>query len=206
MKSAVIVIPTYNEAENIVEVVETVLRTTQSIRNWSFRLLIVDSSSPDKTGEIVKNLAKKNSKISVISTEKEGLGKAYVDGFSYALEHYSPEVLFEMDADMSHDPRAVKLFINSIDDGADFVIGTRYSRGGSIPKDWGIDRKFFSIFGNIIIRLGFMKPSITDWTSGFRAIKASIIKENIEYIKKYTGYVFQVAILDRAIKQHADIY
>ncbi len=205
MKKAVIVIPTYNEAANIENLIRDLSDTVKKIRNWQVSALVVDSSSPDGTARLVEKLQKTYDDLFLLKMGKEGLGKAYVKGFKFAFENLKPDVLFEMDADYSHDPREIADFLKKIDQGADFVIGSRYMRGGSIPKNWGFHRKLFSIVGNLIIRFGFMKPKITDWTSGYRAIKGPIVKEALSYIEKYSGYVFQVALLDFAIKKHADI-
>ena len=110
-----------------------------------------------------------------------------------------------MDADLSHDPKKLPEFFHKIEKGADFVIGSRYIKGGSIPSDWGLHRKLFSVVGNWIIRLGFMKLSITDWSTGYRAIKSWIIKATIPEIEDYSGYVFQVALLDNALKMKARV-
>jgi len=131
------------------------------------------------------------------------MGKAYARGFSYALKKLDPYVVFEMDADLSHDPEMIPYFLNEIEKGSDFVIGSRYIKGGSIPKDWAFYRKLFSVVGNLVIRFGFAKLKITDWTSGFRAIKSWIIKDIVSVIDKYSGYVFQVAVLDNALKKNA---
>lgn len=205
MKKAVIIVPTYNEADNIKRVIEGIFENVASIKDWEFQIVVVDSNSPDGTAGVVKSVQKSNKSVFLLETEKEGLGKAYIRGFDYALDNLLPDLLFEMDADYSHDPKVLPQFIKKIEAGADFVIGSRYRRGGSIPKDWGIDRKIFSILGNLIIRFGFMKLRITDWTSGYRAIKADIIRESEQHVEKYTGYVFQIAILDFAIKSHANI-
>lgn len=204
-QTAVIVIPTYNEAENVKKLSQQIFDITKTIENWDTHILIVDSQSPDGTASIIKEEMKKQKQLHLLETKKEGLGRAYVAGFSYAMSELEADVLFEMDADFSHDPRAIPKFLKKIDAGADFVIGSRYIRGGSIPKDWGINRKFYSVVGNLIIRFGFFKLSVTDWTSGFRCIRSWIIKENIVTIEKYSGYVFQVALLDNAIKKHAKV-
>lgn len=205
MQNAVIVLPTYNEAKNIKLVIEKIYSEVRKIPNWSFHVLVVDSSSPDKTADIVEKIKKSFPNLHLIKTKKEGLGKAYVQGFKYSLENLHPKVLFEMDADLSHNPADIPKFITTIEKGADFVVGSRYIPGGSIPSNWGIERKIFSIFGNMIIRFGFMKFSITEWTNGFRAIKSWIIKKHLKDIENYAGYVFQVAILDNAVKSGANI-
>lgn len=205
MQKAVIVIPTYNEADNIKKLIHAIFDATSAVDGWDIHILVVDSQSPDGTANIVKEEKKRTKKIHLLETKKEGLGRAYVAGFTYAIQTLEADVLFEMDADFSHDPRVLPKFLKKIDGGSDFVIGSRYIKGGSIPKDWGINRKFYSVVGNLIIRFGFFKLSISDWTSGFRAIRSAVIRDSMAEIEKYSGYVFQVAILDLAIKKHAHV-
>ena len=205
MRKAVIILPTYNEAKNINNVIEKIFQVTKDIKNWDLHVLVVDSDSPDNTKDIVSGLSKNNKYLHLLKTNKEGLGKAYIEGFRYTIETLKPFIVFEMDADLSHNPQDIPKFLNKIEKGADFVIGTRYIKGGSIPEDWGIERKFLSVVGNWIIRLGFMNLKVTDWTNGFRAIKTWIIKESLPKLENYTGYVFQVALLDNAMKMGARI-
>lgn len=205
MKKAVIIIPTYNEVDNISDLINSLLSISKDIKDWQIELLVVDSLSPDKTASVVRKLQKNHANLHLLSTKKEGLGRAYLKGFAVALKRLQADVVFEMDADFSHDPQVIPDFLTKIDGGADFVIGSRYIRGGSIPSDWSFDRKFFSIVGNLIIRMGFMKISITDWTSGYRAIKPWVIQSSLNHLEKYSGYVFQVALLDESLKRNAKI-
>ncbi len=206
MRTALVVLPTYNEKENIKKILLYIFNQQNKLKIWSLEVLVVDSQSPDKTAEIVWQLKTKyGSKLHLIETTKKGLGKAYSEGFLYAIEKIKPYVMFEMDADLSHNPNDIPKFLKEIEKGADFVIGSRYIKGGSIPKDWGLHRKIFSFMGNFIVKYGFMIPSINDWTSGFRAIKTWLVKESINHIKKYSGYVFQIAFLDLAHKKGANI-
>ena len=206
MRKAVIVIPTYNEKGNIERVIAALFEKAKTIPNWEIHILVVDSFSPDETGKIVIQLQKKHNNLHILEVEKSGLGNAYINGFQYALDKINPYLLFEMDADLSHDPDIIDDFLKKIEQGADFVIGSRYIKGGEIPKNWGLHRKLLSFIGNIIVRLGFMKLKIADWTSGYRAIKSWIIKDAYSHIRNYSGYVFQVALLDYAVthKAHVD--
>lgn len=205
MRKAAIILPTYNEAKNVSRLIDEIFEITKNISNWDVHILVVDSNSPDNTAGIVQELRKKHKKLHLLQTEKEGLGKAYVRGFAHAIETMDPYILFEMDADHSHTPKKIPEFLKEIEKGADFVIGSRYMKGGAIPHDWGIHRKFLSFFGNWIIRLGFMNLKITEWTNGYRAIKTWIIKDSMQHLQNYTGYVFQVALMDSAIKMKAKI-
>ncbi len=205
MKTAVIILPTYNESKNIETLIEQIFLQQKKLKLWSLSVLVVDSSSPDGTAQIVKKIKNSQPKLHLLETKKEGLGKAYIQGFTHSLSHLSAEVVFEMDADLSHDPDKIPEFLGEIDKGADFVIGARYIPGGSIPKDWAFHRKLFSVFGNLIVRVGMMKLSVTDWTSGFRAIKKWVVSEITPELHNYSGYVFQVALLDKALKKKAKI-
>ena len=205
MKRAVIVLPTYNEAGNIQHVLKGIFKETKLNKEWDILVLVVDSTSEDKTVEIVKDFQKDNKHVHLLVTKKEGLGRAYIQGFHEAIEKLKADVIFEMDADMSHDPAEINNFLAEIDKGADFVIGSRYIKGGSIPEDWGFHRKLFSVMGNVVLKLGFMKPRISEWTNGYRAITVWVIKKAMSHIQNYSGYVFQIALLDNALKNHAQI-
>lgn len=204
MKRAVIVLPTYNESGNIKSLVERIFQVTSSIANWDIHVLVVDSKSSDGTALIVKKLIKAFPRnLHFLEMEKEGLGKAYATGFNYAISHFAPFVMFEMDADWSHDPKEIPNFLAKIEKGADFVIGSRYMKGGSIPSNWSFYRKLFSFSANLFARLGFMKLKITEWTNGYRAMKSWLIKDIIPELSNYSGYVFQVAFLDQTLKRKA---
>lgn len=205
MKKAVIVVPTYNEKDNVKPLVEQIFASVAGLPNWEVHVEIVDSDSPDGTQQIVEELIKTYPRLHLLRTTKKGLGRAYIEGFRMAIDKLNPFLLFEMDADLSHDPKKIPEFLRRVEKGADFVIGSRYIKGGSIPDNWGVDRKILSVLGNLVVRLGFMKFAVSDWTSGFRAIKAWIIKDAFHHIDKYSGYVFQVALLDFAMTKNAHV-
>lgn len=205
MKKAVIVVPTYNEKDNIKMLIEEIFKSVEGLPNWEVHVEVVDSHSPDGTQGVVEELIKKYPRLHLLRTEKAGLGRAYIEGFKVAIEKLNPFLLFEMDADLSHNPKYLPEFLRQVEKGADFVIGSRYIKGGSIPGNWGLDRKILSTTANLMIRLGFMKFAISDWTTGFRAIKAWIIKDSFSHIDKYSGYVFQVALLDFALGKNAHV-
>jgi dolichol-phosphate mannosyltransferase len=206
MKKALVILPTYNEAGSIGKLIEDILSQNEKISNWDIEVLINDSSSTDNTDNIVKTLQKKYpKKIYLLETKKEGLGKAYHQSFIYAIDKIQPFVIIQMDADFSHNPNDLPLFLEEIAKGADMVIGARYIKGGSIPKNWGLHRKILSLLGNVTIRLGFMKLNVHEWTNGYRAMKIWLVKDSLDFIKNYSGYVFQIAFLDFAIKNGAKI-
>lgn len=205
MKKAVIILPTYNEQRNIKTLIPAIFKIAEKIKNWQISILVVDDESPDNTSWEVKHLQKKFKELYLIQERKEGLGKAYRRGFNFALKKMKPYLIFQMDADWSHNPNLIPEFLKEIESGADFVIGSRYIKGGSIPKNWGCHRKLFSILGNLIIRLGFMVFKIHDWTSGYRAIKSWFLKGVLPEMENYNGYVFQVALVDKALKNEVVI-
>jgi len=205
MKKAVIVTPTFNEKGNIKNLIDEVFSQSKKALNWEIHLLVVDSHSTDGTAETVKKMAKIYKNLHILETAKEGLGKAYINGFKYIEKKLNPYLVMEIDADGQHDPAMIPLFLKKIEEGADFVIGTRYSKGGSIPKNWALHRKILSIGANIFVRLGFMKLNITEWTNGFRAMKMYLVKKAYSHLERYSGYVFQVAFMDFAIKNAATI-
>ena len=202
MKKALIVIPTYNEKENIKILIPEIEKVMDNVKNWDIEILIVDDNSPDGTYEEAVSLKKRYKNIHILQGNKDGLGRAYLRGFAYGFEKVQPLVMFEMDADCQHTPDLIPLFLEQIEKGADFVIGSRYIRGGSIPSNWSVDRKFYSVVGNLIASLGFMNFSVHDWTSGYRAMKTWFLKEVSSEMEGHNGYEFQIALLDKAMKRH----
>jgi len=199
--NVVVIIPTYNEKGNIERVI-TILEEEvfPKIKNHQISILVVDDNSPDGTSDEVRKLMGKWSNIHLNLGEKKGLGAAYVRGMTYAIENLNAEIMFEMDADLSHDPHKVPEFLKKIDEGYDLVIGTRYTQGGSIPSNWPIQRKAFSVFGNLIVRIILMRFWIHDWTGGFRALKKEVFLKEKEELVFFRGYTFQVSFLHKAVR------
>lgn len=198
---AVVILPTYNEKDNIEKLIAILQENVfPKIKTYEMGILVVDDSSPDGTADVVRKLAKKWKNIELSIGEKKGLGAAYVRGMSYAVDKMNADVVFEMDADLSHDPKKIPEFLEKIDQGYDFVIGTRYSGGGSIPDNWGLKRKAFSVLGNLLVRMILMRFYIHDWTGGFRAIRREVFETIKEDLSKFRGYTFQVAFLHKAIQ------
>ena len=197
----VIIIPTYNEKGNIERLIQILEEEIfPQIKNHSMNILIADDSSPDGTEAVVRELMKKWNNVDINVGEKHGLGAAYVRAMTYAIDKMGADVMFEMDADLSHDPKKIPAFLEKIDQGYDFVIGTRYSQGGSIPSNWGLSRKMFSVFGNLLVRFILLKFSIHDWTGGFRAIKKEVFLKEKEELNAFRGYTFQVSFLNKAVR------
>lgn len=204
MNRAVIVIPTYNEAKNILRLLQAINRERNFISRPDIHVLVVDDSSPDGTARLVKNYSKMYPYVHLLADgAKEGLGKAYIRGFKYALKQLEADVVFEMDADFSHDPGLIPHFIKEIQNGADFVIGSRYIPGGAIPEEWPIIRKMNSKYGNVFARQIAGLSHIKDCTSGYRAMTKEILNK-IDFSRmKVKGYSFQMNLLHEACKQGA---
>jgi dolichol-phosphate mannosyltransferase len=197
---AIVIIPTYNEKGNIERIIPAVEDVFKEVKNYDMGLLVVDDSSPDGTGDIVKGLMKQYDNLHLLVGEKNGLGAAYLRGMAYAISELGADVMFEMDADFFHDPKKIPEFLAKIDEGNDFVIGTRYSKGGSIPANWGIHRKIMSVWGNLLIRMILMRFSIHDWTGGYRAIKKAVFLKEKDKLVAFSGYTFQVGSLLNAVQ------
>ncbi len=184
-----VVVPTFNERENLSHI-------AAAITHQGYRVLVVDDSSPDGTGELADRIAGEDRRVSVLHRrKKEGLGPAYADGFDRALKDKA-EIIIEMDADFSHDPADLPRLIKALDDGADLAIGSRYVAGGSTP-DWPVLRQGISRGGNLYARMMLGIP-VRDATAGFRAFKAEALKRLPYRSAEASGYGFQVEMAWRA--------
>jgi len=205
MKHVTIVLPTYNEAENIEDFLNTVTTVVEKIEDFDVKMLVVDDYSPDGTSDIVKKIMENNKRVFLINNPVRGLGNAYKSGFKHALENLNSDILIEMDSDFSHSPDKIPELLNMINQGYTFVIGSRYIKGGSIPDNWALIRKLNSKYGNIFARFIAGLYSVKDCTSGFRAISADLIKQISLQNLNVNGYAFQMNILYECIKNGAKV-
>lgn len=203
--NVVVILPTYNERENIPVLLEQLTVALKRIRNHTISYLVVDDTSPDGTGDVVATYQKTHKHIYLITGKKEGLGKALLRGMKHAFEVMEADVALQMDADLSHNPKSAPEFLKAIDNRANFVVGSRYILGGSIPDNWGIHRKIYSVLGNAIVRFGLGHLNIKDWTGGYRAYTRKFYDEIHHELDQYSGYVFQIAFLHKAIHHGAHI-
>ena len=195
----VVIVPTYNERENIGRLIHTLQGEFQKIPAHDMNILVVDDQSPDGTGEVVRQEMEKYDNVYLLTGAKSGLGAAYIRGMDYALSALEADAVLEMDADFSHKPEDVPRMIAALDEGNDFVIGSRYIRGGTIPEEWGLLRRLNSVFGNLVARyLGGMSR-IKDCTAGFRAIRGATLKRIDVQRLDVRGYAFQIALLNAAM-------
>lgn len=174
----VIIIPTYNEKENIASTIENLEKELEKVKDHQVDILIFDSNSPDGTYDFVKEISKKRNNVyAEKEQEKSGLGGAYIKGMHFAIEKMEADAVFEYDADGSHLPKYVPGMIEELAKGADVVVGSRYIPGGKMPDNWGLNRKIVSFFGNFIARAVLLTPQYHDMTSGFRATKTKWLKK-----------------------------
>lgn len=197
-----LVIPTYNEIQNLRGLLDLVFEVVDNKASLygveKFGVLIVDDNSPDGTGDLAEELAKNNSRISVLHRqEKSGLGKAYVAGFTWGMNN-GFDTFCEMDADFSHNPQYLPDFWRLLKDN-DVVVGSRYIKGGAV-KDWGPFRKLISRGGSIYARTLLNIP-IRDMTGGYNAWKIKVLEAvNLTSLLS-EGYAFQIELKYRAWKK-----
>ncbi len=194
MSDALVIIPTYNEAENVEPVTRAVLAADPRLE-----VLVVDDNSPDGTGAKADALAKAEPRIHVLHRPaKEGLGKAYLAGFEWALSR-PYRYVFEMDADFSHDPRYLPRFLAEMDAGADMALGSRYIEGGG-TVNWGIGRQIISKGGSLYARTILGVP-VRDLTGGFKCFRRETLEGLDLATVKSAGYAFQIELTYRALKR-----
>lgn len=190
MSNAIVIIPTYNEKENISQIIETVLTLPKD-----FDILIVDDNSPDGTADIVKNLQSNfnsgNTRLHLLQRKgKLGLGTAYIDGFNFALDK-GYEYILEMDADFSHDPKdLVGLYLACSENGFDMCVGSRYVTGVNVVN-WPMGRVLLSYFASAYVRFVTRMP-IRDATAGFVCYKKEVLQTIPLSKVKLIGYGFQI--------------
>ncbi len=192
-----VVMPTYNEAANVDAIVRATVAELERIAPEDHALLVVDDSSPDGTGEIADALSRELPAVQVLHrTSKTGLGHAYLAGFAHALGE-GAELLIEMDADFSHDPRYLGDLLAAAQK-ADLVLGSRYVPGGGV-ENWGLIRRLISRGGGIYARL-ILGVDVHDLTGGFKCIHRRVLESiDLESVRA-EGYVFQIEVTYRAIR------
>jgi dolichol-phosphate mannosyltransferase len=193
-----VVLPTYNEIENLPQIAPAILEKLPEAT-----LLVVDDSSPDGTGDLANRMALENPRVKVLHrAAKQGLGKAYTDGFRHALDG-GASVLIQMDADWSHDPSYLPGMVAALENGADLVIGSRYVKGGGV-RNWGLLRRIVSRGGSMFART-VLGLKAHDLTGGFKAWRRSTLAAMPWDSLHSGGYVFQIETTFRAARAGARI-
>jgi dolichol-phosphate mannosyltransferase len=192
---ALVIVPTYNERENIRRLIDTVL-----VQDARIDILVVDDGSPDGTGGLVDEIVATNDRVHVLHrARKLGLGTAYIAGFRWALEREYAYVM-EMDADFSHDPIHLPQFLRAVED-ADLVLGSRYQQGRVTVVNWPIARLILSYCANIYARAITGLP-VWDATGGFKCFRRSVLESIDLSSVRSNGYAFQIEMSFRAWKRN----
>lgn len=194
MNPALVIIPTYNERENVEAITQAVLAAEPRCD-----VLVVDDNSPDGTGEVADALARSSPRVHVLHrAQKQGLGRAYLHAFQWALEHRY-EYVFEMDADFSHDPKYLAKMLDEAMAGADLVLGSRYIPGGG-TINWGVIRQLVSRGGSLYART-ILGVGIHDLTGGFKCFRRRVLESiDLEAVHS-SGYAFQIELTFRALRK-----
>ena len=193
-----LVLPTYNEAENIERMVAAAGSVLAAAAPEGFKILVVDDGSPDGTGEIADRLAATHDWVQVLHrTEKNGIGPAYLAGFRVALDGGAAYAM-EMDCDFSHDPADLARLLAAVREGADLALGSRYVPGGGV-EDWGPLRRFISYGGSTYARL-ILSLRVRDLTGGFKCFRREVLEAiDFESVRSQ-GYAFQIELTYRAVQ------
>jgi dolichol-phosphate mannosyltransferase len=191
-----VVMPTYNEAPNVERIVRATDSELERLVPGEHRILIVDDNSPDGTGALADALAHELDSVEVLHRfNKDGLGNAYRAGFRHAMTG-GADLLIEMDADFSHDPRHLEALLNAAQN-ADLVLGSRYVAGGGV-RDWGVIRRAISRGGGLYAR-AILRVDVHDLTGGFKCMRRAVLEAIDLDTVRADGYVFQIEVTYRAI-------
>lgn len=188
-----ILVPTYNERDNISLLLGEVFKNLSN-RNHDPHIVVIDDSSPDGTGDLVKKIAEANDHVHLLSRAgKLGLGSAYIDGFRWSLSNLSPDIFIQMDADLSHSPSYLPNLAEGVLEGYDVIIGSRYVKGGG-STSWSWHRRIISYGANLLVRL-MLGIKEEDATSGFRALSKRAVKFLLKFTLSSRGYSYQIESL-----------
>jgi dolichol-phosphate mannosyltransferase len=195
---ALVIVPTFNERENITRLIGSILEQDPRLE-----ILVVDDGSPDGTGDLVEGVMQHEPRLHILRRpRKMGLGTAYIAGFRWALQE-SYDLVFEMDADFSHDPAHLSQFLGAIE-GADLVLGSRYRNGKVTVVNWPIKRLLLSYFANVYARVVTGLP-LWDATGGFKCFRRKVLEAiDLSHIRS-NGYAFQIEMSFRAWRKHFKI-
>jgi dolichol-phosphate mannosyltransferase len=193
-----LILPTYNEAENVQAIVRASGEVLAAAAPEGYRVLVVDDGSPDGTGALADELAGEHDWVEVLHrTEKNGIGPAYLAGFGHALQRGAGYVM-EMDSDFSHDPADLARLLAAVHGGADLALGSRYVPGGGV-RDWGLVRRFVSEGGSTYARL-VLGLKVRDLTGGFKCFRREVLEAIHFGSVRSQGYAFQVELTYRAVQ------
>jgi dolichol-phosphate mannosyltransferase len=204
----VVVMPTYNEAQNIGAMVDLVCgEVFRRLSQVEMHLLVVDDNSPDGTSRIVRQKMMQYPNLHLSSGSKQSLGRAYVRGIRYAVDKLNPDALVEMDADFQHDPWYLTQMVAAFRDGADYVIGSRFIPGGSIPSGWAWYRKAISRLGNSLARCMLRIGDLHDFTTGYRLtrVKGVLDQIDLQHLRRLDRFAYKVDLLYKTAQKAAKV-
>jgi dolichol-phosphate mannosyltransferase len=203
----VVIIPSYNEKENVAEMIQALAKVFPTIKKHQMQVLYVDGNSPDGTANEIRKYQKKYSWLHLlVETKKEGLGMAYAKAMRYAMDKLKPDWLMEMDGDFQHPPADIPRLVAEIDHGYDYILGSRYVQGGSIPKEWSLERKFLSVVGNLVARVLLIVPQIHDVTGGFKLSKVRGFMDEFDFDKLLSrSFAYKIHLLFYMVQKGAKV-
>ncbi len=209
MNKVVVIIPTYNEKENIGRMIDVLEEDIfPKIKNNQMEILVVDDKSPDGTAEIVREKMKKFKNIILDLGNKQGLGAAYKRGMKYAMEKMKADAVIEFDADFQHDPKYIIDLVQKFDEGYDYVIGSRFVKGGSYPKQWDFYRKFLTKYGGLFSRIVLFFPNINkvkDVTTGLKLTRVKNVLDKVDFSKIANDFCYKTQILYQVVSMGAKV-
>lgn len=210
MNKVVVIIPTYNERENVERMIDVLEEDIfPKIKKNQMEILFVDGKSPDGTAGMVEKKMEKYSNLNLFLEEKrEGLGAAYKKGMRYAMEKMNADAVIEFDADFQHDPKYILDLVEKFNEGYDHVIGSRFVKEGSIPKEWGLYRKILTIGGGLFSRVVLFFPKINkvkDVSTGLKLTRVKGVLDKIDFNKVVNGFFYKTQILYQIVNQGAKV-
>jgi dolichol-phosphate mannosyltransferase len=203
-KISCIVLPTYNEAQNLERLLPQIFQQAKKIPAYDLHVLVVDDNSADGTAKVVREHMFEYPRLHLLSGEKKGLGDAYKRGMTHAIAELKADLILQMDADLQHDPNLLPRFITLCDEGFDLVIGSRFCAAGATPG-LPFHRRLISLVGTQLVRLFGGLPPLHDCTSGYRCIRTkSLLKCDLKGLSS-RGYSFQSSLLFELIRNGARV-
>ena len=209
MSKIVIIIPTYNEKENAGRMIDVLEEEIfPKIKDNQMEILVVDDKSPDGTADVVRQKMKEFENITLSLGDKEGLGAAYKRGMQYAMEKMGAGAVIEFDADFQHDPKYIIDLVDKFNEGYDYVIGSRFIKGGSYPQEWSFYRKFLTKYGGLFSRIVLFFPNINkvkDVSTGLKLTRVKNILEKVDFSKIANDFVYKTQILYQIVNMGAKV-
>ena len=204
MEKIVVMLVSYNEVENIGKMLEELeIKIIPAIKDYNINILVADDNSPDGTAEIVKKMMKQYKNIFITSGKKEGIGKAFKRGVRYAIDEIGADAVIKMDADFQHNPGYIIDLIAKYREGYEYVIGSRYIKGGAVPREWGFYRRVLSKYGGLFTRILLFFPFIgliKDVSSGFKLVSVKNVLNRVDLKKISSGYYYTTQLLYQAVE------